>query len=244
MPSLLCVTAHPDDESAGFGGSLLSYAERGVETAVICLTAGTAARHRGSAKSDAELAQLRRDELKAACKKLNVGRSEVLDYPDGALPRLDFYAAVGDIVARIRRIKPDVLLTFGGEGSITGHLDHGMAGTIATMAFHWAGRADRYPEQNLEPHRTQKLYYSASLFTMPERPPVALPPVTTTIDIAPFLERKIEAFKQHTTQSPLFPIFERNIARYGAKEHFHLVASVTPRTMELEADLFAGLKEN
>ena len=41
---LLCITAHPDDEAGGFGGTLLQYAERGVETHVVCLTPGQAAR--------------------------------------------------------------------------------------------------------------------------------------------------------------------------------------------------------
>ncbi|HVG91815.1 MAG TPA: PIG-L family deacetylase, partial [Alphaproteobacteria bacterium] len=43
MLRLLCFTAHPDDEAGGFGGTLLRYAERGVETHVICLTPGQAA---------------------------------------------------------------------------------------------------------------------------------------------------------------------------------------------------------
>ena len=32
MLRLLCFTAHPDDEAGSFGGTLLRYAERGVET--------------------------------------------------------------------------------------------------------------------------------------------------------------------------------------------------------------------
>ncbi len=48
MLKLLCVTAHPDDEAGAFGGTLLLYHERGVETSVVCMTAGTAARNRGT----------------------------------------------------------------------------------------------------------------------------------------------------------------------------------------------------
>jgi LmbE family N-acetylglucosaminyl deacetylase len=60
---LLCVTAHPDDEAGGFGGTLLLNAARGVETHLVCLTPGQAATHRGGAKNDDELAAMRRQEL-------------------------------------------------------------------------------------------------------------------------------------------------------------------------------------
>ena len=72
MRKLLCITAHPDDEAGAFGGTLLLYQERGVETSVVCLTAGTAARNRGTAGSNQELAQLRRAEFAASCKVLNL----------------------------------------------------------------------------------------------------------------------------------------------------------------------------
>ena len=72
MLRLLCVTAHPDDEAGGFGGSLLLYASRGVETHVICLTPGQAATHRGGARSDEELAAMRRQEFQASCRMLKI----------------------------------------------------------------------------------------------------------------------------------------------------------------------------
>ena len=59
----------------------LLYHERGVETSVVCLTAGTAARNRGAAGTDDELAALRRAEFAASCKLLNVSHAEVLDFP-------------------------------------------------------------------------------------------------------------------------------------------------------------------
>ena len=74
MRKLLCVTAHPDDEAGAFGGTLLLYHDRGVETSVVCLTAGTAARNRGSATTNEELAMLRRAEFAASCKMLGVAR--------------------------------------------------------------------------------------------------------------------------------------------------------------------------
>ena len=61
MLRLMCITAHPDDEAGGFGGSLRLYHERSVETCVVCLTPGQAASHRGGAANDQELAAARRN---------------------------------------------------------------------------------------------------------------------------------------------------------------------------------------
>ena len=246
MRRLLCVTAHPDDEAGGFGGSLLRYKLSGVETYVVCLTPGQAATNRGGAASDEELAAMRRREFVASCELLKITCGEVLDYPDGGLERVDFRTVVADLTARIRNIRPQVVLTFGPEGAITGHTDHAMASLYATMAFHSAARTDRFPEQladGLAPHRPQKLYYATALFTLPDRQPIALAPATAVIDIAEHVETKIRAFRSHTSQAPLFPRFDAAVRARGQSEFFHLAAASTPRKMENETDLFAGVSE-
>ena len=246
MLRLLCVTAHPDDEAGGFGGTLMYYARKGVETHVLCLTPGQAATNRGGARNDDELAALRRTEFAASCKMLNVSHGEVLDYPDGRLYRMDFYTVVEDLVRRLRTVRPQVVITMGPEGSITAHPDHSMVSLFATMAFHWAGRSNRFPEQlkqGLEAHQAQKLYYTSATLTLPDRQPVLLAPITATIDAGEFLETKIAAFKAHTTQAPLFARVEDTVRKRGGNEYFHLAAAATPRTAEQETDLFAGVVE-
>lgn len=242
MLRLLCVTAHPDDEAGGFGGTLRLYSERGVETHLLCFTPGQAATHRGGYAREDELAAARRREFAASCSILKVAHGEVLDYPDGSLDRIDFYSVVADLTQRLRIIRPHVIITFGTEGAITAHADHSMVSVFTTMAFQWAGRTNRFPEQltnGLAPHRVQKLYYATAPFIMPERQPVALAPWTAVIDIGPFVETKIQAFRAHTTQAPLFNIFEGTVRRRGHTEMFHLAASIHPRAAEPETDLFA-----
>jgi LmbE family N-acetylglucosaminyl deacetylase len=242
----MCITAHPDDEAGGFGGSLRLYRNRGVQTSVICLTPGQAATHRGSAKNDSELADMRRKEFAASCEILGVSEGIVLDYPDGQLYRQDLYRVVCDLTSHIRRFRPHVLLTFGSDGGVTGHPDHSMAGVFASLAFQWAGRTNRYPDQlkdDIAPHRTQKLYYQTADFTLPGRQPIALPPATTVIDIGDCLEVKVAAFKAHTTQSPLWTLFESHVRPRGKTEMFHLAARVTPGPIVPESDLFAGVSD-
>jgi LmbE family N-acetylglucosaminyl deacetylase len=243
----MCVTAHPDDEAAGFGGSLCLYHDRGVETSVVCLTPGQAATHRGGAASDQELASLRRKEFAAACEILKISQGIVLDYPDGQLHRQDLYKVVCELALHVRRFRPHVLMTFGPDGSVTGHTDHSMASVFATLAFHWAGRSNRYPDQlagEITPYRAQKLYYSTTSFTLADRQPITLPPATAIIEIGDYLEAKIAAFKAHTSQAPLWPLFESHVRLRGRKEMFHLAARVAPGLIEQETDLFAGISES
>jgi LmbE family N-acetylglucosaminyl deacetylase len=240
MMKILGITAHPDDEVGAFGGTLLLYHSRGIETYVICLTPGQAASNRGGAQSDEELAKLRRAEFFASCNVLQVTQAQILDYPDGGLDRLDFYSVVGDLARRVREIKPDIILTMGPEGAITGHSDHAMASIFATMAFHWAARNDRYPEQlqgGLAPHRARKLYYSTAPIVLPDRPPISPPPCTATIDISAFVQEKIRASREHVTQAPLMARFAKVVRQFGGKELFHLAASNEPATVQLVADL-------
>jgi LmbE family N-acetylglucosaminyl deacetylase len=245
MFRLLCVTAHPDDEAGGFGGALLTYGGRGVETSVICLTPGQAATHRGGAKSDQELAAIRKREFLASCEILGVSRPIICDYPDGQLYRQELNRVVYDLTLQIRQFRPHVMLTFGPDGGVTGHPDHSMAGVFAALAFHWAGRANRYADQlhsGVEPHRTQKLYYGTADFELPGRQPVTLSPETAVIEIGKHLETKIAAFKAHTSQAPLWPLFEQNVGKRGAREMFHLAAAIPPGPVRHESDLFEGVE--
>jgi LmbE family N-acetylglucosaminyl deacetylase len=247
MLRLLCITAHPDDEAGSFGGTLLHYALLGVETHVICMTPGQAATHRGGARSDEELSQMRRREFAASCRLLHVAGSTVLDYPDAKLNQQNFYSTVTDLTHRVRQIRPHIVLTFGPEGGVTAHPDHSMASIFATMAYQWSGRSNRFPEQfeaGVTPHQAQKLYYGTAMFTLEGRQPISLSPATAIIELSKEeLEAKIDAFKCHTSQAPLFPIFEGMVRRRSGQELFHLAATSVPRKIEMETDLFAGIEE-
>lgn len=241
---LLCITAHPDDEAGNFGGTLALYGRRGIETYVVCLTAGGAARHRGTATDDEQLKALRREEFAKSCQRLRVAHGEVLDYADGKLASADLTDVVRELALRIRQIRPDIVLTFGPEGGVTAHADHAMAGIFGSLAFQWAGRDDRFPEQLTSgdaAHRAKKLYYSTGLITLEGRQPVAQPPVTASIDISSVLDVKLAAFREHTSQAPLFSIFEGAVRRHGGFEHWHLAATAEPRIIAAETDLLSDL---
>lgn len=246
MLRLMCVTAHPDDEAGGFGGTLLKYRTAGAETSVVCLTPGQAATHRGGAKNDQELAEMRKKEFAAACEILKVSRPVIFDYPDGQLYLQNLNRVVYALALEIRHFRPQVLMTFGADGGVTGHPDHGMAGVFASLAFQWAGRNNRYADQldsNIQPHRTQKLYYGTADFVIPGRQPITLAPSSASIDVKEHFEKKVAAFKAHTSQAPLFPLFEQNVRNRSERELFHLAASVKGGPIRQETDLFDGVDE-
>jgi len=163
------------------------------------------------------------------------------------LHRLDLYHVVWEVTRQVRTFRPHILVTFGSEGALTAHPDHSMVSVFATLAFQWAGRNNRYPDQfhnGLGPHRTQKLYYGTAEFSLPDRQPVALAPISTVVEFAKqHLETKVAAFHAHQTQAPLFPIFENTVRRQGSKEAFHLIAQATPGVAHTENDLFEGVQE-
>ena len=240
----MCITAHPDDEASNFGGTLRLYADRGVETSVVCLTPGQAGSHRGGAKSDQELATLRREEFAAACQLLKVKEAVVLDYPDGRLHRQESYHVACELVRYVREFRPQVILTFGREGGLTGHTDHAMASVFGTLAFHWAGGAKRFPEQiagGLAIHQAQKLYYCTARHSLPGYPSISLSPVTASIEIGDLFQTKLTAFRAHLTQAPLLPMFEKYVGQQR-QELFHLAASTVP-VLSQETDLFVGIDE-
>ena len=245
MLRLMCVTAHPDDEAGGFGGTFRLYHDRGVETCVIWLTPGQAASHRGSATNDQELAAGRRQEFAAACEILGITRGIVLDYPDGQLYRQDLYKVVCELTFISVVFRPQVLITFGPDGSVTGHIDHSMTSVFATLAFHWAGRNNRYPDQLVEgitPHRTQKLYYGTVDFNLPDRQPVTLPPATAIIDIGNYWKPNSRRSGSYHASAIVASIRVPH-TRAGRQEMFHLVARITPGLIEQETDLFSGIEK-
>jgi LmbE family N-acetylglucosaminyl deacetylase len=244
---MMCLTAHPDDESGAFGGALLMAHDKGVETTVVCLTEGAAGSFRGTATSNEELAQLRRDEFAAASRLLNLTHAEVLDYPDGKLDQQNFYELTGVLVEKIRKYRPQVVLTFGGDGGVNLHRDHTIASLAATAAFHWAGRAQFFPE-TATPYAPQKLYYAStpwiSVYNSDEGSKAARVPHSFTLELGKWKERKIEAFRQHTTQHGVLERVRDFIDKHMNEEGYLLVASRSLRPLAEDHALFANVIED
>src|SRR5262245_45932960 len=122
---LLCIMAHPDDESLGVGGALVKYAAQGVETYLISATRG----EHGWWGEEKDypglegLGKIREAELFAAARVLGLREVSFLDYVDGDLDQANPKEAIGKIASHVRRLQPQVVLTFDPYGAY-GHPDH------------------------------------------------------------------------------------------------------------------------
>jgi LmbE family N-acetylglucosaminyl deacetylase len=236
----MCVVAHPDDECYGFGGALALAADRSIETYVVCMTDGQAATHRGTAASGGELGAMRRAEFAASCKVLGVTEHELLDYQDGQLENVPTIAAAELLVERMRRFRPNVVMTFGGDGGMNSHADHMMVSFWTTSAFHWAGQPKRFPELGA-PYQMERLFHLTTDFFLPERRPPQPIPWTVTLDIRAASARKLEAFKQHHSQAPLMERTKAVFDKFGVQEFYTLAAATDPQPARQMTDLFEGM---
>lgn len=166
---LLAVLAHPDDESFGMGGTLALYAQRGVEVHLICATRGEVGETPPNfERNDRSIAELRMDELRCAGEILGLKEVHFLNYRDSGMPGSAdnhhpkaLVAAPKEQVARevaayIRKLKPQVVLTFDPFGGY-GHPDHIAIQQATERAFYLAG--EETPIDSLAPYQPQKLYF-------------------------------------------------------------------------------------
>src|SRR5205823_1681424 len=165
----MVVTAHPDDESLGFGGVLARYADEGIETFLVTATLGERGRYMGHAIDSSEhpgsdsLSRIREGELRAAAAALGVRKVSLLGYEDQHLDRVNVAEAVSAIVAQIRQARPQVLVTFAPDGAY-GHPDHIAISQLTTAAIVGASDPSFGVDhgQSLGPaHAVSKLYYLA-----------------------------------------------------------------------------------
>jgi len=163
---LMGLFAHPDDESLGVGGLLAKYSAEGVETYVVTATRGQRGWHGLPAIDPGEEAfgRVREAELRAAAAVLGVREVSLLDYVDGDLDQADPAEVMGQLAAHLRRVRPQVVVTFGPDGSY-GHPDHIAICQFATGATVLAADPQAAVPGGYEPHRVSKLYY---LFDTPE----------------------------------------------------------------------------
>jgi LmbE family N-acetylglucosaminyl deacetylase len=159
---LMCIFAHPDDESLGTGGTLARYSGEGVEIHLVTATRG----ERGWFGPPDEypgpeaLGRIREAELTAAAQVLGISTVSFLDYIDGDLDQAPHDEAVARIVSHVRRVKPHVALTFAADGSY-GHPDHIAICQLATAAAVRAADCTFRDPEGREPHAISKLYYMA-----------------------------------------------------------------------------------
>ena len=263
---MMCVLAHPDDESLGVGGSLARYASEGIDTYVVMATRGERGRYGDIAEKPpmAVIAETRAQELLAAAKVLGVKEVSFLDYIDGDLDQADPAEAVARIVRHLRRVRPDVVVTFGPDGGY-GHVDHIAISQFTVSAVICAADPGYRTEDHQIAHRVSKLYFMAwtngkwaayqdafkdlkySVDGI-ERRATPWPDweITTEIDTTGFWQTVWKAVQCHKTQLSIYSKLRElpddlHKGLWGSQE-FYRVFSLVNGGREREKDLFDGLR--
>jgi LmbE family N-acetylglucosaminyl deacetylase len=251
---LMCVLAHPDDESLGTGGTLAKCAAEGIHTSLVTATCGERGRFGDAATSPGPhvVGPAREAELAAAARELGVADVTLLRYPDGALDAVGPSDPIARITEQLERVKPHVVITFGADGAY-GHPDHIAISQLTTAAI---ASAD---------HRVSKLYYIAwsaakwtayqaalrrlvSVVDGEERQVVPWPDwaITTVIDTATVWPTVWRAVSCHKTQMSIYRKLaelsdEHQRMLWGTQE-FYRAFSLVNGGRTKESDVFEGLR--
>ena len=175
--NIVCVGGHPGDPEFGCGGTMAKYSEAGHKVTFLYLTKGEASDPK---KAYAEMAALRVEEAKTACKILNaipkfagqVDGNTILDKTQN-----------DEIAKLIAAEKPDIVFT---QWPVDGHPDHQVAGLLVLTAW-------------VRSKRTFHLYFyevNTGSETMGFTP-------TDYVDITVVHEKKKAAMFAHKTQDPI-----------------------------------------
>lgn len=286
---LLAIHAHPDDESSKGAATMAKYAAAGVEVLVLTCTGG----ERGDIINPAmdkpgvleNIGAVRREEMAHAAAALGV-QHRWMGHVDSGLPDGDpmnpnmdallpdgCFALMGDdnaaqeMVAVIRKFRPQVIITYDENGGYP-HPDHLMVHRASMIAWEEAGNPDYHPELG-QPWTPLKLYYShgfvyqrMKLFhdllikegksspygLMMERWDAAfgdiMARVTTQVECAEFFEQREKALIAHATQiDPAGAFLATPVSvqkELWPTEEFELAKSRVATTLP-ETDLFAGI---
>ena len=233
---LLTVHAHPDDEASKGPATVARYHDEGVHTVLVCCTGGeegdilNPAMDRHEIRRD--LPRIRRQELAESARSIGYDEVVMLGYRDSGMPetpanaRSDSFArapveeAVGRLVAVIRRVRPQVIVTYAEDQRGYPHPDHLRVHDISVAAFDAAGDPDRYRDAG-PTYQPLKLYYvgwsGARVLALHakflelglespfddawiERARSGVQPYTTEVDISAYADVRRQALLAHATQ--------------------------------------------
>lgn len=197
------VFAHPDDETFGPVGTLLTETQKGTELHLITLTDGGAGMNPDGHKN---LGKVRLGEWKAAGRLIGAQTMEFFNYIDGELNNkamIEISTRLIEYVTSIIALEPsDTIIEFMtlDMNGLTGHIDHIVAARATCLAFYKLksrdGRINRIRFSCI-PHILSPTFNTDWIYAeeghLPEE-------ITEIIDARDKRERILEVIKTHHTQ--------------------------------------------
>ncbi|TWT45338.1 1D-myo-inositol 2-acetamido-2-deoxy-alpha-D-glucopyranoside deacetylase [Phycisphaerae bacterium RAS1] len=176
---VLCLAAHPDDEVLGAGGTLLAHRAAGDETALLVATAAY------EPNWSADSIRRKRDECLAAAKLLGVSAVRFLDLPTmhlNTLPAIELNQRVAEAVAELA---PDVVYAPPLDDV---NRDHTLLFEAALVATRPTGAPG------------PRALYSFEIPTTTRFAPCSRWQANTYVDVAAFIDAKLEAMACYQTE--------------------------------------------
>jgi mycothiol S-conjugate amidase len=173
--TIVALHAHPDDESSKGAGTIARYSDEGVRTVLVTATGGEAgdilnpAADRPEARAD--LAAVRRSELRDAAAIIGYDDVVMLGYRDSGMPdseenrhplafvNASFEEILGRLVAIVRSEQPEVILGYD-DHEWYPHPDHLRIHDLSEAVFTAAADPGRFPDAG-EPWAADRLYAPA-----------------------------------------------------------------------------------
>ncbi|MEX1252998.1 MAG: PIG-L deacetylase family protein [Dehalococcoidia bacterium] len=185
----MVIVAHPDDAEFICGGTVAKWCAQGWTVYYVLATSGDKGTHETELTSQ-DLAAMREQEQRDACRVLGVKEVIFLGYPDGFVAP-DFELR-GTVVRLLRQYRPDVVLTWDGFRTGFNHNDHRAVGIAVRDAVYPSVRDHLYYPQHaaegLEAHQVNNLLLAGT-----DEPDYH-------VDISAHAETKLEAVLCHRSQ--------------------------------------------
>lgn len=263
---LLAVFPHPDDESLGLGGTLAKYSAEGVETYLVCATRGERGWNGPEDQNPglAALGKIREGELKCAADHLGIKEITFLGYIDGDVDQAIPSQIIADITTHIRRIQPQVIVTFSLDGAY-GHPDHIALAQFTSAAIVCAASSNYQDPLKQSAHQVSKHYYMVDTKSVVEELSQAIGGISmeidgvkrshfgwdkwainATIDVREYFDTVWKAILCHESQlpgyGPLIHLPRKALDKFLGEGTFLRAFSLVNGGRAVETDLFEGLK--
>ena len=214
---ILGVFAHPDDETTGCGGTFARYVSEGVEVHVATATRGEQGTlGTGGLRIEREdLPAVREAELRSVLELFGTEPPIFLGYRDQELMNANFPELVESVASVMRRVAPDVVITWGPTG-VSRHDDHIAMHRATVEAFRrYVAGADVQP----------RLYYIAISEELAEQFELDVDESETSptvvVDIREHKAVKLQALRLYRSQEDAQELAEMFESKAFDSESFH-----------------------
>lgn len=234
--TVLVIAAHPDDIETCAGGTVALLTAQASRVHYIITTNGDKGYSKDRNMTSERLAVIRFNEQMNAAANLSVTSVHMLDYEDGLLDMIPESDIRLRLVALIRQIRPDLVLTWSPYYSFNlfqfglEHADHRTTGLRVIDAVYPAARDylafPQLLEQGLQPHVVPLVL----LFGFNE--------FDYYVDISSVLKQKVSALSCHVSQYS-----DINVLTESVVQQAEYVASVAMKSELLYAEGFVAVKQ-